>query len=376
MEYREPAYPISQLDYELPDEFVAQTPLTERDASRLLMVRRSENVIEHRAFRELPDLLPAGCLIVINDSRVMNSRFACVREGTGGKVELLVTCVLPDGTAECLTQARGHLQAGERLLFQDGIAFELLRPAGEGVPGLVRFIQDGMPAEFARIQEILQLGEQPLPPYIKAPLAEPERYQTTYAREPGSSAAPTAGLHFSGRTFTALAERGIGVARITLHVGTATFLPIRTDDAAQHKLSPEPYSISSADFRIMLAAKLAGNPIVAVGTTSLRTLEWVFADWRSQCRSINLFAPEDVQALPDSLLSDYFDLRGNTSLYILPGYRFKFVDALLTNFHLPKSTLLALVYAFGGRELIRRAYEEAVQQRYRFYSLGDAMLIL
>ena len=376
MENRETSYPITQLDYELPDELIAQTPLPERDASRLLVVRRRANAFEHHLFTELPELLPPGSLVVINDSRVMNSRFACIREGTGGKVELLVTCVLADGTAECLTQAHGHLQAGEILTFKDSVAFELLRPAGDGTPGLVRFLQDGKAADAARTREILQMGEQPLPPYIKAPLAQPERYQTSYARELGSSAAPTAGLHFSERTFAALTERGIGVARVTLHVGTATFLPIRGDDAAKHKLSPEPYSITPNDLRMMLSAKLAGSPIVAVGTTSLRTLEWVFADWRAHCRCINLFAPEDVQAAPDALLADFFELQGSTQLFVLPGFRFKFVDALVTNFHLPKTTLLALVYAFGGRELVRRAYEEAVRERYRFYSLGDAMLIV
>ena len=376
METREPTYPISQLDYELPGELIAQTPLPERDASRLLVVRRKVNTFEHHAFTELPALLPEGSLIVINDSRVMNSRFACIREGTGGKVELLVTCLLADGTAECLTQARGHLQAAEILTFKDGIAFELLQPTGDGAPGLVRFIQGGKPADAARIREILRMGEQPLPPYIKAPLAQPERYQTAYARELGSSAAPTAGLHFNERTFAELAQRGIGVSRITLHVGTATFLPIRGDDAAKHRLSPEPYSISPQDIRMMLAAKLAGSPIVAVGTTTLRTLEWVFADWRAHCRCINLFTPEDVQAAPDALLADFFEMKGSTQLFVLPGYRFKFVDALVTNFHLPKTTLLALVYAFGGRELIRSAYEDAVKERYRFYSLGDAMLIL
>jgi S-adenosylmethionine:tRNA ribosyltransferase-isomerase len=257
VETREDAYPISRLDYELPEELIAQTPLPERDASRLLVVRRHDSELEHRTFRELPGWLPQGCLLVVNDSRVMNSRFHCIRAGTGGKVELLVTCLLPDGTAECLTQARGHLQAGERLLFKEGVEFELLRPASDGEAGIVRFVSNGAPADAANIRRILQLGEQPLPPYIKEPLAEPERYQTAYARELGSSAAPTAGLHFTERVFTALAERGIGIARITLHVGTATFLPIRTDDAAKHRLSPEPYSISPADFRIMLAAKLA-----------------------------------------------------------------------------------------------------------------------
>jgi S-adenosylmethionine:tRNA ribosyltransferase-isomerase len=376
VETREPAYPISQLDYALPEELIAQTPLSERDASRLLVVKRREDALEHRAFRELPDILPPDSLVVINESRVMNSRFHCTREGTGGKVEVLITCVLHDGTAECLTQARGHLLAGEMLIFKDGISFELLRPAAEGKAGIVCFVQNGEEAGPARIGEILRLGEQPLPPYIKAPLAEPERYQTTYARELGSAAAPTAGLHFSARTFAELEARGISIARITLHVGTATFLPIRTDDAAQHRLSPEPYSITPQDFRTMLAAKLAGRPIAAVGTTSLRTLEWVFADWRGQCRCINLFTPEDVAAAPDAMLRDFFRLEGSTALYVLPGHRFKFVDALLTNFHLPKTTLLALVYAFGGRDLVRRAYDEAVKLRYRFYSLGDAMLII
>jgi len=369
-------YPVELLDYELPPDLIAQQPLPERDASRLLVVNRAEDAVCHRAFRELPELLPPESLVVINDSRVMHSRYHCVRAATGGKVEVLLTRIFDDGTAECLTRTRGKLRAGETIACAGGFTFEVLQAVTADEPGRVRILHCGAKPDDRALRELLTSGELPLPPYIKEELADAGRYQTSYAEPLGSSAAPTAGLHFTEATFAALAQRGISVARITLHVGSATFLPIRGEDAASHHLAPESYFIFPPVLQQLLAARLAGRPIVAVGTTAVRTLEWVFRDWRAALRSLNAFSPDDLQALPPEVLCDHFDFAGETALYILPGHRFKFVDALLTNFHLPRSTLLALVYAFGGRDLIRRAYDEAVAQRYRFYSLGDAMLIL
>jgi S-adenosylmethionine:tRNA ribosyltransferase-isomerase len=369
-------YPVDLLDYELPPELIAQQPLPARDASRLLVANRADNSVSHRAFRELPELLPPGALIVINDSRVMHSRYPCVRAATGGKVEVLLTRIFDDGTAECLTRTRGKLQPGEALVYTGGFSFEVLQTVTAEEPGRVRILLHGERPDERALRELLTSGELPLPPYIKEELADGERYQTSYAEPLGSSAAPTAGLHFTDATFAALARQDISVARITLHVGSATFLPIRGEDASGHYLSPESYFIFPPMLQQMLAAKLAGRPIVAVGTTAIRTLEWVFRDWRKALRSLNAFTPDDLLALPPEVLCDNFDFAGETSLYLLPGYRFKFVDALLTNFHLPRTTLLALVYAFGGRDLVRRAYDEAVAQRYRFYSLGDAMLVL
>jgi len=369
------SYPVSLLDYELPRELIAQQPLAERDASRLLAVSRAQATIMHRSFRELPELLPSESFLVLNDSRVMRCRYICTRKASGGRAEVLLTRVFADATAECLTEARGHLQPGERLAFRDGVEFEVLRPTGSEEPGLVRILLGNARPADRELREILTSGELPLPPYLREELADPERYQTSFAEPLGSSAAPTAGLHFSERTFADLARRGIEHTCITLHIGSATFLPIRGLEAARHRLAPEPYFIFPALFQRILAAKLAGRPIVAVGTTVIRALEWVFRDWRAVCRELGLFTPEEVAALPLRSLAGRFPLSGETALYILPGYRFRFVDALITNFHLPRTTLLALVYAFGGRDLIRRAYSEAVALRYRFYSLGDSMLI-
>ncbi len=369
-------YPVSLLDYALPEELIAQQPLAERDASRLLMVNRAANSVAHCKFRELPELLPARSFLVLNDSRVMRSRYFCTRAGTGGRVEVLLTRVHDDGTAECLTEARGHIQQGERLAFRGGVEFEVLRPTGRDEPGRVRILYNNETPDVPRLREILEAGALPLPPYLKEKLSDEERYQTSFAAETGSSAAPTAGLHFTQRTFDELKRRGIDHARITLHVGTATFLPIRGDDAAKHHLAPEPYFIPAAELKRILAAKLDARPVVAVGTTSIRVLERVFAGWRAACEELSVSSADKLESVPDTALAERFAAAGDTDLYVLPGYEFEFVDALLTNFHLPRTTLLALVYAFGGRELVRRAYDEATARRYRFYSLGDAMLVV
>lgn len=369
-------YPVSLLDYALPEELIAQQPLAERDASRLLVVNRAAKSVAHCKFSELPELLPQRSFLVLNDSRVMRSRYFCTRVGTGGRVEVLLTRVHEDGIAECLTEARGHIQQGERLEFHNGVEFEVLRPTGRDEPGRVRILHNGETPHALRLREILEAGELPLPPYLKEELSDEERYQTSFAETTGSSAAPTAGLHFTQRTFNELKRRGIDHARITLHIGSATFLPIRADDAAKHHLAPEPYSMPAPTLKRILTAKLEGRPIVAVGTTSIRVLERIFAGWRAACEEMGVSSAKDLENISDAALAERFPATGDTDLYVLPGYKFEFVDALLTNFHLPRTTLLALVYAFGARELVRRAYDEAIARRYRFYSLGDAMLVV
>jgi len=370
-----PNYPLELLDYELPEELIPQQPLPERDASRLLVVHRESKEIEHRRFLELPDILDEEDFLVFNDSRVMRSRFFCTRKGTGGRCEVFLTRIFDGSRAECLTEARGHIQAGEELVLDEQFSFIVETPTTDDSPGQVRILFNGEPAPSQAISQLISSGELPLPPYLKEKLQDEERYQTIFASSLGSSAAPTAALHYTERVLERLKERGISWAFTTLHVGTATFLPIRREDASKHKLSPEYYFIFPGEFRKILRAKLAGKRIVAVGTTVTRLLEWVMKDWEEVCRRESL-SSSNLAEISDEELARFFPLSGDTDLYILPGYRFRFIDRLQTNFHLPRTTLLALVYAFGGRELIRKAYDEAVKLRYRFYSLGDAMLIL
>jgi S-adenosylmethionine:tRNA ribosyltransferase-isomerase len=309
-----------ELDYELPSELIAQQPAKRRDESRLLVYDRESGAVRHRRFPDLPSELVRDELVIVNDTRVLPARIRTNRE-SGGSVEVLLLEPLgDDGLWEALARPSRRLRAGERLG-----PVELLEPLGEG---RWRLRLEGMPA-----------GEAPLPPYITEPLADPERYQTVYGREEGSAAAPTAGLHFTPE----LLER-LNVERITLHVGLDTFRPILVDDLAEHEIHSERYEVRPEAWERIRAA----DRILAVGTTTVRVLETVASD--------NV-------------------LQGRTSLFIRPGHEFRRVDALLTNFHLPRSTLLALVMAFAGVEETRELYRTAIEERYRFYSFGDAMLI-
>src|ERR671924_77531 len=309
----------SELDYELPAELIAQQPLERRDHSRLLVFERGTGAVRHRRFDELPEELPSDTLTVVNDTRVLPAR---LRRPGGGEAEVLLLERLgANGLWEGLARPTRRLRAGQRLG-----PVELLEPLGEG---RWRLRLEGEPA-----------GEAPLPPYITEPLADPGRYQTVYADEPGSAAAPTAGLHF---TTEGLAE--LDVERVTLHVGLDTFRPIAADDLGDHTMHSERYEVAAAAWERIRAAER----VLAVGTTTVRVLE-----------SLARGAP----------------LTGRTDLFVAPGFEFRRVDALLTNFHLPGSTLLALVMAFAGVEETRRLYELAIEERYRFYSFGDAMLIL
>jgi S-adenosylmethionine:tRNA ribosyltransferase-isomerase len=309
----------SELDYELPPELVAQHPAARRDASRLLVYHRATGEVRHRRFADLPGEL-AGHLVVVNDTRVLPARLRLRRE-TGGEVELLLLEAVEDGLWEALARPSRRLRAGERL---GGL--ELVEPLGEG-RWLVRL-------------EAEPDGEAPLPPYITEPLSDPSRYQTVYARETGSAAAPTAGLHFTPELLDAL-----DVERVTLHVGLDTFRPLTAETLGEHRLHGERYHVDPAAWAQIAAAER----VLAVGTTTVRVLETV------------------ARGGP---------LEGRTELFVTPGFAFRRVDALLTNFHLPRSTLLALVMAFAGVEETRHLYKLAIAARYRFYSFGDAMLLL
>jgi len=332
-------------DYRLPNELIAQHPASERSSSRLLRV--GADALSDHGFGELPSLLSDGDLLVFNDTRVIKARLYG-RKQTGGRVEILVERVL--GSNEALAQMRVSKPpaAGARLVLEEDIAVDVLEHAGE----LYR-LRFNEPV----LQVLEKRGRVPLPPYIThAALDEDEsRYQTVYAREPGAVAAPTAGLHFDQALLDTLRARGIAFASLTLHVGAGTFQPVRVKDLAQHRMHAEWYSIPEATCRAVSDARRRKARIIAVGTTTVRALE-------SAARQVE----DHWELTPGS---------GETRLFIVPGYRFRIVERMITNFHLPRSTLLMLVCAFGGRDAVLAAYEHAVRQRYRFFSYGDAMLI-
>lgn len=338
----------SDFDYDLPESFIAQTPVEPRDSSRLLVLRRGTGDIEHRLFRDVGAYVRRNDVLVLNQTRVIPARIYA-RKPTGGRVELLLLRRRDETTWETLVGGKG-LSTGKRIQVEDGPKAQIM----EELNGSERLIRFEMPIEpyFPRI------GNVPLPPYIHEKLTDPERYQTVYAHEPGSAAAPTAGLHFTPRLLGELEAQGVALAYVTLHVGLDTFAPVTEDNPEEHKIHTEWCELPRDTADLINTAREKGGHIVAVGTTSVRTLE-------SAARSSS---PERYPKIAP--------YSGPTDLFILPGFRFGLVDAMITNFHLPKSTLLMLVSAFAGREPILRAYETAKQEGYRFYSFGDAMLIL
>jgi S-adenosylmethionine:tRNA ribosyltransferase-isomerase len=343
------------LDYTLPPELIAQEPCPERDRSRLLVVRRREGALEHRHFLDLPDLLAPGDLVVLNDTRVLPARLLGRRERTGGKWEGLYLGTDADGAWELLCQTRGRLQEGEAVVTEPG-PLRLIY-LGRSPDGRFRFRADP-PGEAAGL--LARHGRMPLPPYIRkgrADAADAERYQTVFARRAGAVAAPTAGLHFTERVFDRLRARGIETTTLTLHVGLGTFQPLQSDDPERHVMHREWCELPAAAAAAVNACRARGGRVVAVGTTAVRTLETAAAQ-----------RPDPAGPLQP--------WSGETGLYIRPPYRFMMVDALVTNFHLPRTSLLLLAGAFAGDDLLRRAYAEAVAHGYRFYSYGDAMLIL
>jgi S-adenosylmethionine:tRNA ribosyltransferase-isomerase len=341
---------LDDFDYTLPPECIAQAPLPERSASRLL-VMHAAGALEDRSFSDLPDFLAPGDLLVMNDTRVMHARLFG-QKASGGQVEVLVERITADDTVLAQVRASKSLKPGGRLRLEDAFDAEVIGRAGEFYQ--LQFHADA-PADA--IELIERHGRLPLPPYIErtAANADEERYQTVFARERGSVAAPTAGLHFDAPLLKRLRAKGIGTAHVTLHVGAGTFQPVRVHDLAEHRMHRERYHLPQATHDAILATRKRGGRVVAVGTTTLRTLESAAVD-------------EDNIKVG----------AGETALFITPGapgFEFRVVDLLITNFHLPKSTLLMLVSAFGGMENIRAAYSHAINSGYRFFSYGDAMLI-
>ena len=336
----------SDFYFDLPEELIAQTPLERRDSSRLLHLDKTTGELEHRHFYELLDYLREGDCMVFNDSRVLPARLIGARP-TGGSVELVLLRDLGEGRWECLSRPGRKTKPGTEILFGNGELKATVESVAEGGNRIVRFDYEGI---FLEVLE--RLGKMPLPPYIKEELQDSERYQTVYSREIGSAAAPTAGLHFTKELMEKIAAKGVKLCYVTLHVGLGTFRPVKAEEIEDHEMHSEFCIIPEETARIVSETKKKGGRVIAVGTTSCRTLE--------------SFAREDG-SLPAA--------SGWTNIFIYPGYTFKCVDALVTNFHLPESTLIMLVSALAGREHVLHAYEEAVKERYRFFSFGDAMFI-
>lgn len=336
----------SDFDYELPEELIAQTPAEPRDSSRMLCYRRDTDEVSHRIFRDLPEILRPGDLLVRNNTRVLPARLYGFTPH-GGKVEVLLLKRRSLAEWEVLVKPGKKAREGAELFFSEELSLVVKGRTGEG-GRIVEFRYDGV---FEDI--ISRLGEMPLPPYIHEKLADGERYQTVYSKVNGSAAAPTAGLHFTPALFDRLREKGVETADILLHVGLGTFRPVKAEEITGHHMHSEYYEIDEINADKINRAKREGRRVIAVGTTSVRTLESV--------------ADENGFVRP---------CRGNTEIFIFPGYRFRCVDGLITNFHLPKSTLIMLISAFLGREKTLELYNLAVKNRYRFFSFGDAMLLL
>ncbi len=332
--------------YELPEELIAQTPLQQRDNSRLMALDRKTGEISHRHFYDIVEYLQPGDCLVMNDSRVLPARLLGHRP-TGGAVELLLLRDLGNKRWECLAKPGKKLQAGQNVVFGDGELTATVCAVQEDGNRVVEFHYEGI---FLEVLE--RLGKMPLPPYIKAELQDQERYQTVYSREVGSAAAPTAGLHFTNALLDKIRAKGVKTAFVTLHVGLGTFRPVKADEITEHHMHAELCMISEETAAVLNETKRNGGRVICVGTTSCRTLESLVNDDGS------------------------FEAKNRwTDIFIYPGYSFKAMDGLITNFHLPESTLVMLISAFAGREQVLGAYEEAVRQRYRFFSFGDAMFI-
>ncbi|KRF00475.1 S-adenosylmethionine:tRNA ribosyltransferase-isomerase [Paenibacillus sp. Soil766] len=356
---------VQAFDFDLPESLIAQTPLLERTASRLLTLNKVTGETAHRTFEDLIAYLEAGDLLVMNDTRVIPARLFGMKKDTGAKVELLLLKPLGEDRWEALVKPGKRMQLGAVAVFgtaaDEGgeplLTAEVVEVGDMGA----RILQFRYTGIFNEILD--QLGEMPLPPYIKEQLSERERYQTVYAKHEGSSAAPTAGLHFTADYLERLKDKGVRLAFVTLHVGLGTFRPVSVDKIEDHQMHAEYYILSEATAALINETKAAGKRVIAVGTTSARTLETAAGLSREQ--------PGYQEGQPLRIQAS----QGWTSIFIYPGYTFGVVDALLTNFHLPKSTLLMLISALAGKANIMRAYEEAVKEEYRFFSFGDAMLI-
>ena len=338
---------VSDFDYELPEELIAQDPIEDRSSSRLLMLDKKTGAIEHHIFRDIIDALNPGDCLVINNTRVIPARLLGVKEDTGAAIEVLLLKRRDNDIWETLVKPGKKMKLGAVVSFGDGILKGTVVDVVEEGNRLIQFSYEGI------FEEILdQLGQMPLPPYITHRLEDKSRYQTVYAKYDGSAAAPTAGLHFTKELLAAIREKGINIAEVTLHVGLGTFRPVKADVVEEHHMHSEYYSVNPETADLINTTRKHGGRIIAVGTTSCRTLE-------------SASTPDGVLHAGD----------GWTEIFIYPGYQFHVVDALITNFHLPKSTLMMLVSALAGRDHIMNAYAEAVKDRYRFFSFGDAMFI-
>lgn len=337
---------LSEFDYNLPEELIAQTPVEPRNSSRLMVLDPVDKTMEHRHFYDLKEYLEPGDALIMNDTRVMPARLLGWRDGTGGRVEVFLLRRIDGDTWETLVKPGRKAQIGQVVRFSDELSCRVAEHTDFG-GRIVKFQYEGI------FEEILdRLGETPLPPYIHEKLADKERYQTVYSREQGSAAAPTAGLHFTKEQLKELQEYGVKLGFVTLHVGLGTFRPVNVENIEEHVMHREYYSISQETADLIMGTRAAGKRVIAVGTTSIRTLESAAE------------GPGQISGKS-----------GWTDIFIYPGYKFKLVDGLVTNFHLPKSTLIMLISAFAGREFVLKAYETAVRERYRFFSFGDAMLI-
>ena len=337
----------SDFNFELPEELIAQDPLEDRSASRLLVLNKETGETEHKIFKDIIDLVNPGDCLVLNNTKVIPARLLCVKEDTGAHVEVFLLKKLSKDTWETLVKPGKKLKPGARVIFGDGLLTATILDTMEEGIRKVLFEYDGI------FEEVLdKLGEMPLPPYITHKLKDRDRYQTVYARYDGSAAAPTAGLHFTKELLTELEAKGVRIAYVTLHVGLGTFRPVKVDDVANHHMHSEHYIITGEAADIINTTKENGGRVICVGTTS--------------CRTIESAADDTGKVIPGE---------NDTQIFIYPGYSFKVLDALITNFHLPESTLVMLVSALAGKDNIMKAYKEAIDLRYRFFSFGDAMLI-
>ena len=339
---------VTEFDYELPEELIAQTPIKKRDESRLMVLNRKEQTIEHKIFKDIIDYLKPGDVLVRNNTKVIPARLYGKKE-TGAKVEFLLLNNIEGDIWESIVRPGNKLHVGTKVIFGDGILEAEILEIMPGGTRKVEFKYDGI------FNEILdKIGLMPLPPYIHESLKEKDRYQTVYAKYDGSAAAPTAGLHFTPELLEKIQEKGVEIANVTLHVGIGTFRPVKEDTVEAHKMHSEHFYIKQEDVDKINKAKQEGRRVIAVGTTSCRVLESIADENTGMVKTI-----ED-----------------DTEIFIYPGYKFKCIDGLITNFHLPQSTLLMLVSALAGKEYIMKAYKEAVKEKYRFFSFGDAMLII
>lgn len=338
---------VKDFDFYLPEELIAQHPLEKRDASRLMVLDKESGEITHRTFHDIIEYLNKGDTLVLNNTRVMPARLIGEKEKTGGKIEFLLLKRIEGDKWECLAKPGKSAREGRRFTFGEGkLKAEVLKVLENG-NRIVEFYYEGI------FEEVLDsLGEMPLPPYIHEKLEDKERYQTVYSKENGSAAAPTAGLHFTNELLGQIKEKGVNIVYLTLHVGLGTFRPVKVEKIEEHEMHSEFYILSKESADIINETKKRGNKVISVGTTSTRTLETIGDE--------NGFVKEQS---------------GWTNIFIYPGYKFKVVDRLITNFHLPESTLIMLVSTLAGKEHVMKAYEEAVKERYRFFSFGDAMFI-